>query len=126
MTNTKITLAVLALVAGFAGAASVQAGEGAYNLGSSAFADRCLNNGGDMLLTETGKGCDLGFTLIDCKFVGAETNCEWDGPQNQRQVSRVLGAAVAESISSEGGASGGKGKKKFNWSPDIIDALINK
>ncbi len=117
MTKTKITLAVFALVAGFAGASSVQAGEGAYQVGSSAFADRCLDNGGDMLLTETGKGCDLGFTLIDCKFLGAETTCEWDGPQNQREVSRVLGAAVAESIASDGGKSGA-GKKKL-WIPDI-------
>jgi hypothetical protein len=120
MTNTKITLALLALVAGFAGASTVQAGEGAYNLGSSAFADRCLDNGGNMLLTETGKGCDLGFTLIDCKFLGADTTCEWDGAQNQRDVSRVLGAAVAESISSEGGKSGGGGKKKILWNPDLI------
>jgi hypothetical protein len=115
---TKITLALLALVAGLAGAASVQAGEGAYQVGSSAFTDRCLDNGGDMLLTETGKGCDLGFTLIDCKFVGAETTCEWDGPQNQREVSRVLGAAVAESIASEGGKSR-SGKKKTLWVPDL-------
>ena len=113
---TKMTLALLALVAGLAGASSVQAGEGAYQVGSSAFTDRCLNNGGNVLATEDGKGCDLGFTLIDCSFLGAETTCEWDGPQNQREVSRVLGAAVAESIASDGGKNG---KKKSLWIPDV-------
>ena len=123
MTKTKLTLALLAMVAGLAGAASVQAGAGAYQLGSGTFADRCLDNGGDLLATEDGKGCDLGFTLIDCKFIGVETNCEWDGAQNQRDVSRVLGVAVAESLSSPGGKSGGK--KKVFWNPDIIDILVN-
>lgn len=125
MTNTKITLALLVLVSGFAGAASVQAGEGAYSIGSSAFADRCLDNGGSVFFGDDGRSCDLGFTLIDCTFVGAETNCEWDGPQNQREVSRVLGAAVAESISSEGGKSGA-GKKKGGGGWQVIDEFVNK
>lgn len=105
MTKTKLTFALVAIVAGLAGVSQAQAGAGAYQLGSGAFADRCEANGGAFYPAGS---CDLGNVQIDCEFVGAQTWCEWDGPQNARGVSRVLGVAMAQSLSEQ--SSGGKKK----------------
>lgn len=106
MTKTKLTFAFLVIAAGLAGASQAQAGAGAYQLGSSAFESRCEANGGDFYPAGS---CDLGNLQIECDFVGAATWCEWDGAQNARGVSRVLGLAEAESLSEQ---SAGKGKSK--------------
>ena len=105
MTKTKLTFALIAIVAGLAGVSQAQAGAGAYQIGSGAFADRCVDNGGDFFPAGS---CDLGNVQIECDFVGAQTFCEWEGPQNARGVSRVLGVAMAESITD--GSTGGKKK----------------
>lgn len=107
MTKTKLTLALVAIVAGLAGASQAQAGAGSYLLGSSQFIDRCQANGGNLY---GDLGCDLGHVQIDCTFAGAQTFCEWEGAQNIRGVSRVLGIAMAESLSEQ--ASGKKKKPK--------------
>lgn len=106
MTKTKLTFALIAIVAGLAGVSQAQAGAGAYQIGSGAFADRCVDNGGDFFPAGS---CDLGNVQIECDFVGAQTFCEWEGPQNARGVSRVLGVAMADSLA---GTTAGGGKKK--------------
>ena len=116
MNNTKLTLALLAIVAGLAGASSAQAGQGSFQLGNSMFADRCLDNGGDLFDIKSGAGCDLGDVAVGCSFIGAQTWCEWDGAQNDRDVRRVLGAAVAETLAEQGPS--GK-KKKLLWNPNL-------
>jgi hypothetical protein len=118
MTKTKLAFALLTVVAGLVGVSQAQAGAGAYQLGSSAFENRCEAHGGDLMATSSGYGCELGALLIDCAFVGAQTYCEWNGAQNQREVSRVLGAAVAESLSEPS-----QGKKKLKFNPQIIDKI---
>lgn len=105
MTKTKLTFAFLVIAAGLAGVSQAQAGAGAYQLGSSAFENRCEANGGDFYAAGT---CDLGSLVIECEFAGAQTWCEWDGAQNARGVSRVLGVAMAESLAD--GSTGGKKK----------------
>ncbi|MFY8032254.1 MAG: hypothetical protein ACOVO5_10515 [Devosia sp.] len=117
MTKTKLALALLALVAGTAGVSQAMAGAGSYQLGSSMFEDRCTANGGYVVDIVGGSGCELDGLQIGCSFSGATTYCEWDGAQNLRPVSRVLGAAVAESLSEP--VAGGQ-KKKLIWNPDII------
>lgn len=120
MTKTKLAFAALALVAGFAGVSQAQAGAGNYHVGSAVFADRCLDNGGDLY---GDLSCDLGEVQIDCTFSGVETYCEWDGAQNKRAVVRVLGMAVAESlVESVGGQSG---KKKYGKDMVLNDILIS-
>ena len=114
MTKTKLTFAFLVIAAGLAGVSSAQAGAGAYQLSNGAFADRCEAYGGDFYAAGT---CDLGALQIECDFVGAQTWCEWDGAQNARGVSRVLGLAMAESLS-EGSTGGGKKKPGFKL-PDL-------
>lgn len=116
MTKTKLTFALIAIVAGLAGVSQAQAGSGAYMLGSSQFADRCEANGGDLY---GNLGCDLGHVQIECEFAGAQTYCEWDGAQNARGVSRVLGVAMAESL-----AGPGIGKKK-GPKDQMLDLDIN-
>ena len=120
MTKTKLTFAFLVIAAGLAGASQAQAGAGSYQLGSSAFESRCEANGGDLFDLDGGLGCDLGGLEIGCAFAGAQTYCEWDGAQNARGVSRVLGVAMAESLSEQ---SSGKKKKLNWWNPDIIDKI---
>jgi hypothetical protein len=115
---TKLTFAVIALVAGLAGVSQAQAGAGSYMLGSSTFEDRCEANGGDVFDIDGGLGCDLGGLEIGCAFAGAQTYCEWDGAQNARGVGRVLGVAQAQSLSEQV-----QGKKKFWWNPDLIDKI---
>jgi hypothetical protein len=107
MINTKLTFALAIVVAGLAGASQAQAGAGNYQIGSSQFADRCLDNGGDVY---GDLSCDLGEVQIDCTFSGVKTYCEWDGAQNKRAVVRVLGMATAESLSEAGGGQSGKKK----------------
>jgi hypothetical protein len=118
MTKTKLTFALIVVAAGLAGVSQAQAGAGAYQLGSSAFESRCEANGGDFYPTGS---CDLGSMQIECDFVGAETFCEWDGAQNARGVSRVLGVAVAESLSEQ--STGGK-KKKGGMKDQMLDLDI--
>lgn len=118
MTKTKLSLAFLVIAAGLAGASQAQAGAGAFQLGGSAFESRCETNGGDFYPAGS---CDLGSLLIECEFVGAETWCEWDGAQNARGVSRVLGAAMAESLSEQ--STGGK-KKKGGMKDQMLDLDI--
>ena len=115
MTKTKLTFAFLVVAAGLVGMSQAQAGAGAYQLGSSAFESRCEANGGDF---SPAGSCDLGSLQIECDFVGATTWCEWDGAQNARGVSRVLGLAMAESLS-EGSAGAGKKKGGGFKLPDL-------
>jgi hypothetical protein len=116
MINSKFAFAALALVAGLAGVSQAQAGAGNYQIGSSQFADRCIDNGGDLY---GNLGCDLGDVQIDCTFSGVETYCEWDGAQNKRAVVRVLGMATPESIAEPGGAA----KKKYGKDMVIINEI---
>lgn len=118
MTKTTLTIALFAIVAGLAGVSQAQAGAGSYQLGSSTFEARCEANGGDLFAAGNGTGCDLGTVQIGCAFTGATTYCEWNGSQNQRAVSRVLGVATAESLSETV-----QGKKKLWWNKDIIDKI---
>jgi hypothetical protein len=93
---TKLAFVVVALVASVVGVSQAQAGAGSYMLGGAQFADRCEASGGNVY---GDLGCDLGHVQIDCIFEGAQTYCEWEGAQNVRGVSRVLGVAMAESLS---------------------------
>lgn len=116
MTKTKLAFALLTLVVGTAGVTQAMAGAGEFQLGSSAFEDRCVANGGYVVDIVGGAGCELDDVQIGCAFSGATTYCEWDGAQNLRPVRRVLGAAVAVSLSEQ--VAGGK--KKLIWNPDLI------
>jgi hypothetical protein len=116
MTKTKLALALLTLVAGTIGMSQAMAGAGSYQLGHSMFEDRCAANGGYIVDIVGGSGCELDDVKIGCSFAGATTYCEWDGAQNLRPVSRVLGVAVAESLSEQVAGA----KKKLIWNPDLI------
>jgi hypothetical protein len=112
--NTKTAFAFLALTAGLVGATQVQAGQGSVMLGESAFADRCYDNGGELLGLDDGHGCDLGTILVECSFAGAFADCEWDGAQNKREVVRLIGMIAPESLVTDGGGIAGKKKGGVN------------
>jgi hypothetical protein len=112
--NTKTTFAFLVLTAGLLGAAQVHAGERSLVLGDAAFADRCYDNGGDLLGLGDSYGCDLGTILVECSFAGAYADCEWDGAQNKREVIRLIGMADPESLASDSGFAAAKKKGGVN------------
>ena len=105
MNNNKIALALLVLATGLAAAPHAQAGQGSVMLGGSGFADRCIDNGGQLFEREDGYACELQTTLLECTFAGAYADCEWNGVQNKLEVVRVIGMVTPESLS--GGGFGG-------------------
>lgn len=121
MTKTKLTFALLTLVSGLAGISQVQAGQGSFLLGHSAFETRCDANGGTFSPDGAALSCELDSVKISCLFDGADTFCGWTGPQNQRDVSRVLGAQRAESLSDD---HDGPGKKKLKLLVQQVNPVV--
>ena len=116
MQITKFALALTVTLAGLAGASQAQAAAGNFQIGHSAFQDRCEDNGGELFDAGTGIGCDMGTVQIGCAFIGATTYCEWNGTQNQREVRRILGAELAQSLSTpvDGKKKAGLKLQQFN------------
>jgi hypothetical protein len=116
MQITKFALALTVTLAGLAGASQAQAAAGTFQIGHSAFEDRCEAYGGELFDAGTGIGCDIGTVQIGCAFIGATTYCEWNGAQNQRDVRRILGAELAQSLSTpvDGKKKGGIKLPPFN------------
>ncbi|HEV7277574.1 MAG TPA: hypothetical protein VGN80_14920 [Devosiaceae bacterium] len=100
MNINKIALALLVLATGLAAANHAQAGQGTVMLGSSGFADRCIDNGGELFGIADGQACQLPTTLVECTFGGAYADCAWNGVQNKLEVVRLIGMVGAESLSS--------------------------
>ena len=121
MTKTKLTFALLTLVTGLVGISQVQAGQGSFMLGHTAFENRCDANGGTFSPDGAEFACELDGIKIACLFDGADSFCDWTGAQNQRDVSRVLGAARAESLSDD---HDGPGKKKLKLQPVEVKAIL--
>jgi hypothetical protein len=105
MNRKNVTLALLVVLTGLAAASQAHAGQGSVMLGSTAFADRCQDNGGQLFGTKGGYACQLPATLLECTFAGAHASCAWNGVQNKLEVVRVIGLIGTDSLSSVG--SGG-------------------
>jgi hypothetical protein len=98
MFNKTIALAVLALAAGVATVPAAHAGQGKVMLGSTGFADRCIEQGGQVLDIANGRACELPTTLLECSFAGAYADCSWNGAQSKLEVIRVIGMLNQDSL----------------------------